>query len=102
MMTLEEHAALISNVLNNLAEQGTVSELLTQISEDYAETTAALNAAQAENETLKAEVENLKENNMKLFLKVTQPIKDSESEESEEEPENVSFDELFDENGELK
>lgn len=101
MMTLEEHAALISNVLNNLAEQGTVSELLTQISEDYAETTAALNAAQAENETLKAEVENLKENNMKLFLKVTQPIKDSEAEEPEGN-EEVSFDELFDENGELK
>lgn len=101
MMTLEEHAALISNILNNLAEQGTVSELLTQISEDYAETTAALNAAQAENETLKAEVENLKENNMKLFLKVTQPIKDSEAEEPEGN-EEVSFDELFDENGELK
>ena len=101
MMTLEEHAALISNILNNLAEQGTVSELLTQISEDYAETTAALNAAQAENETLKAEVDNLKENNMKLFLKVTQPIKDSEAEEPEGN-EEVSFDELFDENGELK
>lgn len=108
-MTKEEHAALTAQILENLSEQGAVSELLSQLSDDYISTLTMLEAGQAENKTLKGDIDNLqdeikklKESNMALYLKVTSTPKEDDSEENEESEKNdLSYDSLFNENGEL-
>lgn len=99
-MTIEAHSALVSQILENIADQATVSTLLSQLSDDYVNTISALTSSQQETENLKQEVSNLKESNMQLFLKVTQPATQDEDEEDNDE--ELKFEDLFNENGELK
>lgn len=100
-MTIEEHSALVSQILENIADQATVSTLLSQLSDDYVNTISALTSSQQEMENLKQEVSNLKESNMQLFLKVTQPVTQEDNNE-EDNDEELKFEDLFNENGELK
>lgn len=111
MFTLEEHNGITKQILENLSSQGTVSEFLTQLTDNYAEIVTTNENFENLNNTLNSKIEQLEENikqlkdsNMKLFLQVTQiPEKKEDNPDDEDsKKETLTFEELFDENGQLK
>lgn len=107
-MTGKEHKEITSKLLAlaNPENQGEVSELLTQLTNDYDETLEQLATANDSVETLTARNEKLRAVNADLFLQVgttNKPsgdegtIKDDEGEET-----LLSYEDLFNEKGELK
>ena len=97
-MTSEEHKKLLNEILNNLDNQATVSEKLTQLSEDYTNILTENATLTTSNSELNEKNKELLETNMKLFLKVGSEEK---KEEQEQENETPSFEDLFDDNGNL-
>lgn len=100
-MTLDELKKTTAEILSSAGNVGKMSELLTGITDGYGEQVSQASELATEVETLKAENEELKQANMKLFLRVgeTQEKEDNNDELAEEEP--PSFENLFDENGNL-
>lgn len=101
-MTVDEHSAIVNQILENISDQAVVSTLLTQLNDNYVSTISSLTSAQQETETLRQEISDLKESNMQLFLKVTQPIKPPDDNNEDDNNDELKFEDLFDENGELK
>ena len=109
-MDLQEHRNIVNQLLSMVTSenQATASELLTTLSEDYNETTTLLSEATKSVNDLTVNNEVLRDVNAKLFLKVgtTETLsKGSENipnvSEQENEIETKSFDDLFNEKGEL-
>lgn len=107
-MTRDEHKAIITEMMgcSTPEKQARVSELLTQLSDDYEKTLTESETLTASNKTLTENNEKLRQVNADLFLKVGTPQKETENKEKEREGQTkekeLSFDNLFNEKGELK
>ena len=99
-MKREEHTNLIRDIRLNLNDEGKVTELLTQLSDDYGSITADLESTKKTTEELKAQAESLRETNMKLFLKVGNPITPEKPTDPNEG--RLKYEDLFNEKGGLK
>jgi hypothetical protein len=69
-MKPEEQKKILADILSSRDDQAKVSELLTQLSDDYGAINAESVLAKAEAEKLKKDNESLRDVNMRLFLKV--------------------------------
>lgn len=110
-MTRDEHKQIVNQMLTMVSaeNQAKASDLLTQLSEDYEQTLTGLETATASEKALKENNETLREVNAKLFLKVGQTDKKlhedkpNEQEQQDDKPDsNLTFENLFNEKGELK
>lgn len=109
-MTRDEHKAAIQKLIGMVHpdRQGEASELLTHLSEDYEETLTTSEANASRAQELTANNETLRRVNSELFLKVgnSKPHFDTAKKETDtppDEPDKVpTFEELFNEKGELK
>lgn len=107
-MTREEHNQIIQQMIGLVTpeNQANASKLLTQLSEDYEQTLTTSETLTKNNETLTANNEKLREVNAELFLKVGTTKKDGNNENNEgqgegEQENNLTFDALFNEKGDL-
>lgn len=104
-MTREEHKKAIEKLLGMVSadHQADASELLTTLSEDYETTLTTSETVASENANLKTNVEKLRKVNTDLFLKVGTPTKPKaeETEKTDADIPDLTFDKLFNEKGEL-
>lgn len=102
-MTREEFSARCTDVLNNLENRGEVSTMLDELRTAYYEVVEHGEEVEAERDDLRARNDNLQQANMDLFLKVGKVATGVDEPEpiDEPEPEKMSFDDLYDERGEL-
>lgn len=91
-MTREEHTKLIREIRNSLNDEGKVTDLLTQLSDDYEATLTTVENVQSDAEAIRKANESLRDTNMRLFLKVGSDPKD---EPPVEETEELSSEELL-------
>ena len=91
-MTREEHTKLIREIRNSLNDEGKVTDLLTQLSDDYEATLTTVENVQSDAEAVRKANESLRDTNMRLFLKVGSDPKD---EPPVEETEELSSEELL-------
>lgn len=104
-MKKEEHKSKLEEVLNNLQDQGKVTEILAEITNDYEDITTKLDTFASTNEKLTQDAESLRAANMKLFLQIgsTPKPEDIKPEPEPDAPkEKKTFENLFDEKGGLK
>jgi hypothetical protein len=99
-MTLEEHTNLIRDIKENRNDEGKISTLLMQLSEDYTATKATEKATTETITKLEEDKESLRQSNMELFLRVGTPVKDQPQQPPQTE--KKSFDTLFNDKGGLK
>ena len=105
-MTRDEHKQIVNQMLGLVSaeNQATASELLTKLTDDYEETLTSNETLTSTNATLTANNEKLRSVNADLFLKVgvtKKENKEGKKEQEETEDKKLSFDELFNEKGEL-
>lgn len=108
-MKREEHSKIIKDLLTMVSadNQANASELLTQLSDDYEETLTNYETATNSVNDLTIKNERLREVNAELFLKVgTNKKEENENGNGDDndngaEKEEMSFDDLFNEKGEL-
>lgn len=91
-MDVTEFNEITSNIMNNLDNQGKVSNFLADLTKGYSEAQAETVKAQEEIERLKQDNQELRDNNQKLFLRVTVP---EPPRKPQDEPEDFSIDSLF-------
>jgi len=103
-MNVEDHTKIIQEIAQNLTDSAKVTELLTSLSNDYAEVIPVV----AKNVELESNMEQLRQANMKLFLQVGAVPKDTPPTPiGQPEPpiitteEPKQFESLFNEKGEL-
>ena len=99
-MKPEEFKAKTAEILANLDDQAKVSTILAELTEDYDNETATKTDAMTTAEKLTADNEKLRAANMSLFLKVgeQQPAED----EKKLEDTTPTYEDLFDDDGNLK
>ena len=105
-MTRDEHKAIIDKLMahSTTENQAEVSELLTQLSDDYEETLTSLETSNSTVTQLTENNEKLRDVNAKLFLKVGEipkPENNSNNDNNVNEEDAPSFESLFNEKGEL-
>lgn len=102
-MTREEFSTRCTDVLNNLENRGEVSTILDELRTAYYEVVEHGETVEAERDDLRARNDNLQQANMDLFLKVGKVATGEPDPEPTPEPEEekMSFDDLYDERGEL-
>lgn len=108
-MKREEHKAIIDEMMKLATpeNQARACELLTQLSDDYEQTLTASETLTADNATLTANNEKLRQVNADLFLKVGTTNKETHIENKnnnngqERELPEMTFEKLFNEKGEL-
>ena len=100
MLSREEHAGILASILEQ-PEAANVSEMVTQLAENYAGVLAdaAVNTEQIT--TLKKQNEDLVQQNMKLFLKVGTGDPKDDAPVLEEEKPVLRFDDLIKEDGHI-
>lgn len=107
-MTRDEHKNIVNQLLTMATpeQQAAASDLLTQLTDDYEQTLTDFETATASVATLTANNETLREVNAKLFLKVGQTdttIHKEDKPNDDEGGENqLTFEALFNEKGELQ
>lgn len=102
-MTFEEFNTKSTEVLEKLDDQGAVSIILDELRAGFGELAEKVRDVESENETLREKNDKLQNANMELFLKVGNPAKEEEEEKEEEVVvEKIEYEDLFDDNGELK
>lgn len=101
-MTFEEFNTKSTEVLEKLEDQGAVSIILDELREGFGELTEKVKEVEADNAVLREKNDKLQTANMELFLKVGNPAKEEEEKEEEVVVEKIEYDDLFDDNGELK
>lgn len=99
-MLPEEFKKKTEEILQNLTDQAKVTDILTELVETYNTQIAEKTEKEEKLKKIQEDNEKLRETNMKLFLKVGETQK-QEKEKTEEES-KPKFEDLFDENGELK
>jgi hypothetical protein len=100
-MKPEEFTAKVNEVLQNLADQAKVSTILAELTDDYNNVAVETATAKTTAEKLTADNEKLRQANMSLFLKVGEQKTNTE-EKKQNEDTTPKFENLFDENGNLK
>lgn len=100
MLSREEHAGILAKILEQ-PDSANVSEMVTQLAENYAGVLAdnAVNTEQIA--TLKKQNDDLIQQNMKLFLKIGQGEPQDTAPEMPEERPILRFDDLVNENGHI-
>jgi hypothetical protein len=99
-MELDKHKKILADILNIKDDPARISELLTEIADDYGIISAEKTKAELEAAKLKNDNESLRDVNQRLFLKVGTPLaKDEPAQETNQIP---GFETLFNEKGELK
>lgn len=107
-MTRDEHKTIVNQLLTMATpeQQAAASDLLTQLTDDYEQTLTDFETATASVATLTANNETLREVNAKLFLKVGQTDTTIHKEDNPKDDEGVenqlTFEALFNEKGELQ
>ena len=100
-MTKEEHTQAIQDIRKLVNDDdGKITELLTNLSDDYGKILAENSDYKLKNEKLTNDNDKLRDTNMRLFLKVGTTEKEEEEPEEKEE-EKLTFENLFDEKGDL-
>jgi len=99
-MTRDEHSAQLKKLHENLADPEIVSEVITHLSEDYAQELKALEDDATLMAKLKESNDKLIKANGALLMKVTAGDTEEEQ-ETEVDPDEV-FNGLFDADGNLK
>lgn len=75
-MRLEEFQSLTTKIAQNLSNQALVTELLTQLNDDYAQESTTKENLTKQIGEYDGQIEQLQKTNMNLFLKVAQPVPD--------------------------
>lgn len=113
-MTIEEHKNIITEIATNLNDQAKVTTLLADLSKDYSEISSKLDTANTSVADLTKTNEELRAANMKLFTQIgsseqpntllDEPNKDNPTSNGEDTNENkeLTYENLFNEKGELK
>lgn len=113
-MTIEEHKNIITEIATNLNDQAKVTTLLADLSKDYSEICTQLDTANTSVTELTKTNEELRSANMKLFTQIgsseqpntilDEPNKDNPTSSGENTNENkeLTYENLFNEKGELK
>ena len=104
--TMEEFQKVLNDIRSNLDDTAKVTELLESVSLDYSEMSKENNTLSTNNEKLIKDNDNLRNVNMDLFLKVgsqrSEENQKSENQVQETQENKLSFENLFDKNGNLK
>ena len=102
-MTRDEYNIMTGDVMTEISaeapDKGKISEMLANLREGFNLEVTSREAAEAEQQKLKTANESLQAANMALFLKSGEVIKQQEEIKAPKKP--LSFNALFDENGEL-
>jgi hypothetical protein len=98
-MTADEYKKKLAEIMNSREDQGKISELLTELSDDRGVITAELTLAQQQAADLKAKNASLSDVNMRLFLKVGSipPADDQKKTDDDDEPAAPDFAKLWQE-----
>lgn len=99
-MTMEEFQTMTTEILANMSDTGAVSERLDKLRTAFNEEVTAKETANNQVTELTAKNESLQQANMALYLKTGVQTENTEDDETDE-PE-ITFDDLFDDKGELK
>lgn len=109
-MTREEHTAKIRVIQEKIkdVDDGSITEELANLSDDYGTTLGIIDTMTLENTKLKNDNENLRDTNMRLFLKVGDKVMQDKKPTDENNTDTtnvedvVKIEDLFNEKGELK
>lgn len=104
-MKREEHTEKIMQIKEKIHEMdadGTITSLLSELSDDYVALSTMMDETKLKNEKLTHDNESLRDTNMRLFLKVEGTDKQASEPEGENSDEPKKYENLFNENGELK
>lgn len=108
-MTREEHTALIRKIQEKIKDidDGSITEELAELSDDYGTTLGEIDTLNLKNTKLINDNENLRDTNMRLFLKVGEKVMNDKSDNSEQSGTSddtpmPTIESLFDEKGDLK
>ena len=95
-LTLDQFRELTTKTRNSLGDEGAVSEILVQMADAYGEAVANSEKISSENETLKKANENLRDSNMRLFLKLGGTDNEAKKQEQEKpEGDGEKFDDIM-------
>ena len=97
-MKREEHTSIIRQIRENLNNEGMVSELLANLSDDYGAILAVNEDINNELSNLRAANENLRDTNMRLFLRVGESVPQEDVQEPEEQA-KLSIEEMIAQSG---
>lgn len=89
---------LSSDILANAADQGKLTQLLSDLETEVTTFNSSYMELQKQAEEQSGQIESLQRTNMNLFLKVGNPTPP----EALQETRSLSYDDLFNEKGELK
>lgn len=92
--TADEFREKLTSVRNNLSDEGRISEILVELGDSYNEIIANIENTRNENDTLRSANENLRDSNMRLFLKLGKPEEKLEGKPKDGE-EQDSFDDCM-------
>lgn len=103
-MKREEHTEKIMKIKERTHEtdDGTITSLLSELSDDYATLLTQIDETNLRNEKLTKDNDSLRDANMRLFLKVEGADEKASQPETSESDDPKTYENLFDENGELK
>jgi hypothetical protein len=76
-MKLEEFKSITAKIVQNLSNQALVTELLTQLNDDYSQESTSKDTLTKQLGEYEGKVKTLQETNMQLFLRTAQPIPDT-------------------------
>ena len=97
-MKREEHTSIIRQIRENLNNEGMVSELLANLSDDYGAILAVNEDINNELSNLRAANENLRDTNMRLFLRVGETVTQEDVPDQEEQA-KLSIEEMIAQSG---
>lgn len=107
-MTGEEHQEIINQIAQNLGDQIKVTELLGKLKSDYTEVLTQSDKYKTSYEEVQTKYNVALEKNMELFLQVGSATNQSQTEQGQpedgqkEEDTKLKYEDLFNEEGELK
>lgn len=101
-MKKDEHTAKIMEIKEKTHEMddGAITQLLADLSDDYGALLSQMDEINLQNEKLKNDNDNLRDTNMRLFLRVGKPPEENQT--KPETPQKRTYENLFDEKGDLK
>lgn len=100
-LTPEQFKDLTQKIINSKGDQGTVTDLLTQLSDHNSEVLSIAQEARTKAQDLEQLNNTLRDTNHKLFLRVGEVPAEKQPEQAEPEKE-LKYEDLFDEKGFLK
>lgn len=81
-------------------DDGKITDLLADLSDDYGAVLAQIDEINLQNEKLKHDNDSLRESNMRLFLRIEKAPEENQT--NQKEPQKRTYENLFDDKGELK